>query len=100
MFSDICDGVSGEQIDLVEYSADAGSFRSEVAYDCISVIGDDKWYVDKAAGKGGKINGHGGIDVGVEDITAISGEGRDEPGDEGIAKGSGDGMESVDVNTF
>jgi hypothetical protein len=64
------------------------------------VIGDDEGYVDKAAGKGSKINSHGRIDVGVEDITAISSEGRDEPRDEGIAKGSGDCTESVDVNTF
>jgi hypothetical protein len=64
------------------------------------VIGDDEWYVDKAAGKSSKINSHGRIDVGVENITAISSEGRDESGEEGIAKGSGDSTESVDVNTF
>jgi hypothetical protein len=38
--------------------------------------------------------------VGVEDITAVASEGRDEPGDERVAEGSGDGMESVNVNTF
>jgi hypothetical protein len=64
------------------------------------VVGDDEWNVDKAAGKCREVNGHGGIDVGVKEITAISGEGRYETGDERVTEGSGDGMESVDVNAF
>ena len=100
MFGDIGGGMSGEPIDLVKHSAEAGSFHSKVAYDRISMIGDDERNVDKATGKGGKINSHGRIDVGVKDITAVASKGRDESGDEGIAEGSGDGIESVDVNTF